>query len=104
MACNQDPACAAATLCVPLTVIKASFNQGNDKFGHTKGIQCSCISLFAVSFSVFKNVARWTCHDLEYIVEQGDALYKSTGSTNFLSCPELPRNLYIEGFQVTIDS
>ena len=88
---------------VPVNTIAATFHQGNDKFGHTKGIQCSCISLFCVSFSAFENIARWNCHDLEYILEQGDVLYKSTGRTEFLSCPDLPREITIETNLVQLD-
>ena len=88
---------------LPASVIEATFHQGNDKFGSTKGIQCSCISLFCVSFSAFKNISRWSSHDLEYVIEQGDALYKATGSVEFLSCPDLPRELEIENVNVQID-
>ena len=33
-----------------LKCIKATFNQGNEKFGHTSGRQCTCIGLYAFHF------------------------------------------------------
>ena len=88
---------------LPLTTIKATFHQSNDKFGETKGIQCSCITLFGVTFSAFRNIAWWTSRDLEYIIEQGDALYKTTGSTDYLSSTEFPREITIENLRVNVD-
>ena len=38
--------------------IQASFHQGHGKFGATRGIQCSCISLYGICFSAFKSVSR----------------------------------------------
>ena len=44
---------AAKDVRTPIRAILASFHQGNDKFGETRGIQCSCISLFGIAFTVF---------------------------------------------------
>lgn len=87
----------------PSKAILASFHQGDDKFGATKGVQCSCISLFGVVFSSFKNIGFWDINNLEYVIEQGDELYKTTGSNTFLSCPELPQTFFVESVQVTVD-
>ena len=81
---------------LPVSSVIATFHQGNEKFGETRGTQCSCISLFAIVFSAFKNVAYFNSNDLEYILEQGDALYKTIGSHDFLSCPDLPREFMVE--------
>ena len=53
--------------------------------------------------SAFKNVAYFNSNDLEYILEQGDALYKTIGSHDFLSCPDLPREFMIENVPVTVE-
>ena len=50
-------------------VIQATFNQGHPKFGPTRAIQCTCISLFSICFSIFKAVSRWNRHDIEYVIE-----------------------------------
>lgn len=81
---------------------KGLFHQGNDKFGETKGIHCSCTLHFGIAFSAFKEVNICNANDLEYVIEQGDILYKSTGSTGFLSCPELPHQLTVEHVNVNL--
>ena len=52
-------------------VIPATLSQG-----HTRGIQCTCIFLFKICFSIIKAVSRWGRHEVEYVIEKGDALYK----------------------------
>ena len=69
----------------------------------TRGIQCSCISLYGICFSVFKSVSRWNINDLEYIVEKGDLLYKMQNTTQFLCCPELPRSVMVESVCLNIN-
>jgi len=86
-----------------LKCIKATFNQGNEKFGHTSGRQCTCIGLFSICFSFFKQVSFSNQNDLEYLIEQGDKLYKSQNTTLFLSCGEPPRNVQVEHVAAHID-
>lgn len=91
--------------CGPYTIlncIQASFNQGHEKFGETRGIQCTCIALYNICFSVFKDVSLWNKNDLEYIVEKGDELYKSQNTLRYLSCLELPRNVQVEHLQLPV--
>ena len=57
-------------------VIPATLSQGHPKFRRTRGIQCTCIFLFKICFSIFKAVSRWGRHEVEYVIEKGDALYK----------------------------
>ena len=83
--------------------VQAGFHQGHETFGATKGIQCSCISLFSVCFSVFKSVSAWNKNDLEYVLEKGDLVYKAQNSITFLSVPELPTTLVIEDFPLTLN-
>ena len=56
-------------------IVQASFSQGHEKFGVTRGIQCTCISLYSVCFSSIKLILEWLSEDLEYIIVKGDKLY-----------------------------
>ena len=49
-------------------VVQGSFNQGNTMFRETAGIQCSCITLFAISYSTLKKVNRRNQFDLDIIL------------------------------------
>ena len=66
-------------------VVQGSFNQGNAMFGETAGIQCACMALFAISYSTLKGVHRWGQLDLDIILINDDALYKSFGRQTLLT-------------------
>ena len=74
-----------------LKCIQGSFHQGHHKFGVTRGIQCTCIALYGVCFSVFKPIYCWNKNNLDCILEKGDALYKIQDTTTYLPCTYLPR-------------
>ena len=49
-----------------------SFHQGDKRFGETAGIQCACIALTELCWSVMRKVSIWRASDLDYILESGD--------------------------------
>ena len=79
-----------------LKSVQGTFNQGDTKFGASAGRQCACCSLFAILFSKIKSPGCWTSNDLDYIVQEGDELFKSIGKYDtFLSVPDLPSQLTV---------
>ena len=74
------------------------------KFGHTAGIQCACNSLFAICWSVIKRVTVCTTSDLDYILENGDSMYKSLNTDNILNVDDLPHNISVEGYMLTVST
>ena len=44
-----------------LKIVKGSYHQGNLRFGSTAGNQCTCNSLFALTWSMLRKVAIWKC-------------------------------------------
>ena len=78
-------------------VVQGSFNQGNAMFGETAGIQCACMALFAISYSTLKEVNRWDQFDLDIILINGDALYKSLRRQTLLTVEYLPRDFKMSG-------
>ena len=77
-------------------VVQGSFNHGNAMFGETAGIQCTCMTIylhvFAISYSSVKDVNRWDQFDLDIILINGDALYKSLRRQTLLTVEDLPRD------------
>ena len=81
-------------------VVQGSFNHGNAMFEETAGIQCTCMTIylhvFAISYSSVKDVNRWDQFDLDIILINGDALYKSLRKQTLLRVKNLPRYLKID--------
>ena len=58
----------------------------------TAGIQCACTALFTISNSTLKEVNRYDQFDLDIILINSDALYKSLRRQTFLTVEDLPRD------------
>ena len=57
-------------------------------------MQCSCNCLFAICFiAVVNRVALWTTNDLNFILDQGDQIYKELNIPGMLSIQELPTTI-----------
>ena len=41
-----------------VNIVQATHHQEDRRYGATAGIQCSCMSIMAVSWNIFKAVAR----------------------------------------------
>ena len=69
-------------------VVQGPFNQENTMFGETGCI----LAFFAISYSTLKEVNRWDQFDLDIILINGDALYKSLRRQTLLTVEDLPRD------------
>ena len=72
-----------------VNIIQATHHHGDSRYGASAGIQCSCMSLMAVCWNVFKPVARWD-DDLDRILETRAQLFKSLNMFRILGIDDLP--------------
>ena len=83
-----------------LKSVQWSFHQGNIKFGETAGKQCTCCSLFSVAFTLVKTPGYWDRKDLDFILENGNRIYKGLNTNRYLMVPELPRQILLFESQI----
>ena len=83
-------------------VIQATHHQGYIHYG-TQGIQCSCMSLMSICWSIVKTIARWDSDDLDRILQNGDSLFKSLSIFRLLGIEDLPAEVNICGYVVRIE-
>ena len=83
--------------------VQGTFNQGHPMFGITAGRQCSCCSLISICFSTVKTLGQWNQEDLDFIVRQGDAIYKLQNTESYLMATELPRVVNFYGSELMIN-
>ena len=69
-------------------LVQGSFNQGVWMY------VCiwACMTLLAISYLTLKEVNRWDQFDLDIILINGDALYKSLRRQTLLTVEDLPRD------------
>ena len=79
---------------------------GNSRFDRSSGNQCNCNALYAICFSIIKKVSILICWDLDYILDHGDALFKTIVGMNIprpLYMSELPNQVEIENEIVNVE-
>ena len=83
-------------------MVQGNFNQIDSRFGESRGKQCSCMALASICMTKIRKPSIWKELDLDFILTQGDVLYKSTGIDRTLYCDELPTVFCIENnlFQI----
>jgi len=84
-------------------VVLGYFHQGNEKFGDSAGKQCTCCSLFSVTFTHLKSPGHWSPSDLDFIVDSGDSIYKGLNKNTYLLMSELPRQISLLESSFTVE-
>ena len=82
--------------------IQASHHQGHVRYGRSGGMQCTSNAYLAIIFSTIKNINTWKLIDLDYILEQGDRVFKDVGVNQALAVDELPLNIGILALKMFI--
>ena len=59
-----------------IKVVQVSHHHGDVRYGASSGIQCSCMSLISVSWTLFKSPGLLNKFDLDCILGKGDQLSK----------------------------
>ena len=85
-----------------IKVVQAAHHQGDVRYGTSRGIQCSCISLISVSWTLVRSPGQWNTLDLNDILGTEDQLFKSLGKSRYLGIEDLPQGLLIEGIAVNV--
>ena len=73
--------------------VLGSFHQGDKRFGETAGMQCACMALTALCWSVITEVSIWRASDLDYMLESGGKVSKNVGIFSLLSVDVSIRNI-----------
>ena len=66
-------------------------------------IQCPCMSLMSVCWTLFKSVSKWVFFDLDCILQKGDLLFKSLNNYRHLGMEDLPQDFFIENVSINIE-
>ena len=83
-------------------IVQGTNHQGDIRYGTTAGIQCLCISLIAVRWSLIKSISRWDIIDLDQILGKGDEFFKSLDKFKLLGIEGLPTKIEIYSHSIDI--
>ena len=84
-------------------IVRASHHQGDSRYGISSGMQCSCMSLMSICWTMFKKlVARWDMFELDSILENGDKLFKDIQLFRYLGIDDLPHHFVLKQSQINV--
>ena len=87
-----------------IKVVQATHHQGDVRYGTSRGIQCSCLSLISLTWTLFKTPALWDKFDLDCILGKGDQLFKFIGKFRYHGIEDLPQEFLIENSLINLCS
>lgn len=79
-----------------IKIIQASYYQADSRYGASQVIQCSCMSIMSISWTLFKLLHFWNLIDLDSISQKGDELLKSFNEFRYLGVEDLPNGFLID--------
>ena len=85
-----------------IKVVLAIHHQVDVGYGTSRGIQCSCMSLIPLSWTLFKSPGLWGKFDLDCILGKGDQLFKFIGKLRYLGIEDLPQEFLIENSLINV--
>ena len=81
-------------------IVRASHHQGDSRYGISSGMQCSCMALMSICWTLFKRVALFDCLELDSILENGDQLFKTIQLFRYLGIDDLPTSFYFQRMSI----
>ena len=86
-----------------IKVVQATHHQGDVRYGASRGIQCSCMSLISVSWTLFKFLGLWDKFDSDSIIGKEDQLFKIIGKFRYLGMEDLPQEFSIKNCSINVE-
>ena len=86
-----------------MKVVQATHNRGDVRCGMSRDIQCSCMSLMSVSWTLFKSASIWDSFGLDCLLQKGDVLLKSLSKYRYLGMKDLPQGFCIENSSINVE-
>ena len=84
-------------------VVQATHHQGDAKYGESRGMQCSCMALMSVGWTLLKPISRWHTSDLDDILLNGDLPFKSISKLRYLRIDHMPNRVKVKNSFLTIE-
>ena len=84
-------------------VVHTSHYQRSERYGNSRGIQCSCMVLIPICWTLLKGIVLLKSINLDCILWKGYHLFKKLDIMRILSIDDLPQNCKIEDVSLNLD-
>ena len=86
-----------------MKVVQVTHHQGDIRYGMSRCMQCSSMSLMLVYWTLFKSVSKWDSFDLDLALQKWDLSFKSLNNYRHLGMEDLPQEFFIENSSTNVE-
>ena len=86
-----------------MKVVQVTHHHGDFRYGMSRGVQCSCISLMSVCWTLFKSTGILDFLEFDCILQKGDLLFKSLNNYICIRMEDLPQKFWIEDLSINVE-
>ena len=83
-----------------IKVVQATHQQVDIRYEMSRGIQCSCMSLMSVCWTL---LSLWVSFGLECMLQKWNVLFKSLNNYRCLGMEDLPQEFFIENSSINVE-
>ena len=83
-----------------IKAVKAAQHPGDVRYGTSRGMQCSCMSLMSVTWTLFRSPAIWDKFDLDSILRKWDHLFEDIGKFRYLRVEDLQQEVLVQNSSI----
>ena len=83
-----------------IKAVKAAQHQGDVRYGTSRGMQCSCMSLMSVTWTLFRSPAIQDKFDLDSILRKRDHLFEDIGKFRYLRVEDLQQEVLVQNSSI----
>ena len=85
-----------------IKVFQVNHHQRDVRYGASRGIQCSCLSLMSITWTLFRSPGLWDKFDLDSILGKKDQLFKFIGQLRYLRVEDLAQEVLVENSSANV--
>ena len=86
-----------------MKVVQVTHHHGDFRYGMSRGVQCSCISLMSVCWTLFKSTGILDFLEFDCILQKVDLLFKSLNNYICIRMEDLPQKFWIEDLSINVE-
>ena len=86
-----------------MKVVQVTNHQGDVRYRMLRGIQCSCMSLMSVCWTLYKSASIWDSFDLDCILRKRDLWFKSLNNYRYIGMEDLRQEFFIENSSINVE-
>ena len=89
--------------CTVIKEVQATHHQGDGRYGTSSGMQCLCMSLMSITWTLLRSPGLWDKFDLDSILGKGYQLFSFIVKFRYLGMEDLPQESLVQNSSINVE-